>query len=255
VPFALAALWLWQGRAAAGSLAMAALTTLVKATLAPLAALLGLALLLAGRWRALVVGCFLSLALAIAAFAPIWSGSATLANLLRQAQSDQYSAGMLLLVLLEPLVGALALPIARGVLALVGAWLVWLTLRDLRSDASALDVAGIAVRLGLILLACVPLSIYSHYVLPLIVLAAVASDARVRPLVLSVGFGLQVGAVLSVASLLGGVTGEQLHVIGSVVLCGGFALGLLLFNDRAGWTTSDATTIPAGTSSTKLPST
>jgi hypothetical protein len=113
--------------------------------------------------------------------------------------------------------------------ACLGLWAVCLK-QVSRGEPTSARVAATGSLLILIGLLAVPMAFYSHYLTPVIALAAVAGDARLRSLVLAVSFGSMVNAVLGVDSLAGGLGGDLLDVTGSSVLI--VALGVALVRGR-----------------------
>jgi hypothetical protein len=259
VPFVLAALWLWRREHWSTALVAVTAGALIKLTVAPL----GLALaanalasrdsgvhgstaanararrswravavgasasVLRGRgWRAVVVGAGASGLLVAVLYAPFWFGPGTLASLFVQANRAQWSVGSLLLVSLGWF-GPAAQPLVRGVLAAAWLGLTALLLRQaMRSGSDPGALATWAVLVTLVGLLSLPMAFYSHYLMPLIAMAAVATDGRVRWLLLALSLGAEINAVLGVESLVAGLGGSYLDIVGSMVLILAILLGL-----------------------------
>jgi hypothetical protein len=240
VPFVLAAVWLWRRHSGGASLVVTGLGVLVKVTVAPVGLALVAALVQMRRGRALVGGLLGCAAITIALYAPFWSGLRTFGALLAQANRPQWSLGSMLLLLGEPSFGPAALVLVRLGLGLACLGLIALTLRQRRLDCRLADVG---VVLTLIVLLLLPLAFYSHYLMPAVALAAIAADGRLRWLVLFVGFGAMVNAVLGVDTFAGGPAGSVLDVTGSCVLLIAVAAGVLVAS-RGGVQPGSATALP-----------
>jgi len=238
VPCALAAVWLFRRGNGGAAVLLSALGALVKVTVAPLGLVLAWSLLRARRWRVLVAGLVGSALVAVALYAPFWIGLGTFASLLAQANRAQWSAGSLLLLITGPLLGSFAGLLVRVVLGTVCVGLIGVYLRHVRKTAPPLaDSASLVMLIGLLTL---PMAFYSHYLMPVVALAAIASDARLRVLVLAVGLGAMVNVVLGVDTFAGGPTGLFLDVTGSVVLIAALVAGLLVVLRQAPPTASMA---------------
>jgi hypothetical protein len=227
LPFVLAAVWLWGRGRVSSALVATTLGTLVKLIVAPLGLVLVIALLAARRWRALTSGAIAAAVVAAALYAPFWFGLGTLQPLLSQSGNLHWSLGSALVYALGPT----SLGLVRWVLigACLGLWAVCLK-QVSRGEPTSARVAATGSLLILIGLLAVPMAFYSHYLTPVIALAAVAGDARLRSLVLAVSFASMVNAVLGVDSLAGGLGGDLLDVTGSSVLI--VALGVALVRGR-----------------------
>jgi hypothetical protein len=227
VPFVLAAVWLWSRARVSSAFVSVALGSLVKLFVAPLGLVFVLVLLGARRWRTLASAVVAALVVSAALYAPFWFGPATLVPLIWQAGYLHWSLGSVMVYALGPP----SLPVVRWVL--IGGCLVpWaVCLRQLaRGEPTPARLAATAALLVLVGVLSVPMAFYSHYLIPVIALAAVAGDARLRSLVLAVSFASMVNAVLGVDSLAGGVNGVLLDVTGSSVLI--VALGIALVRGR-----------------------
>lgn len=224
VPFVLTAVLLLRRDRASASLAVTTLGVLVKVTVAPLGLAILAALVRTRRWRALAVGAVASALITFALYAPFWIGLRTFAALLAQANRPQWSLGSVLLVLGNPWLGSATLPAIRIVLGLVCLGLIAVLLRRSSATCSVPETASVLMLVVLLLL---PLAFYSHYLMPVVALAAIGSDPRPRWLVLAVGFGAMANAVLGVDTFAGGPTGTVLDVTGSVVLLIAVAAGLV----------------------------
>lgn len=222
VPFVLAGLWLWQRRPSS-SLLLVTLGALVKVTVAPLLLVFAAGILRTRRWRALILGVLGCAVLVAALYAPFWVGPGTFSSLVVQANRPQWSFGDALLYASGPWLGPAALPTIRVLLAAGCALVVALVVGRGAAQTPPADT-GVLVILASLL--CLPLAFYSHYLTPVIALAALASDARLRWLVLAVAFGAMVNAVLGVDSLAGGLTGAVLDITGSVVMILAVAFGI-----------------------------
>jgi hypothetical protein len=241
VPFALAAVWLWRRNRPGASLVVTALGVLVKVTVAPLGLALVAALVQMRCWRAIAAGLLASVAITLALYAPFWAGLRTFGALLAQANRPQWSLGSMLLLLGQPWLGGGALLLVRLVLGLVCLALIGVALRQHRLECRVADVTVVLMVIVLLLL---PLAFYSHYLMPAVALAAIASDRRVRWLVLAVGFGAMVNAVLGVDTFAGGPTDTVLDVTGSVVLLTAVAAGVLVAT-RSGVQPRSAAALPS----------
>jgi len=230
VPFVLASVWCWRRQRWSAALGCAAAAALIKLTVGPLWLAVAVGLLGARRWRALGRGSAISLLLAALLYAPFWQGPATFAALLSVAQRNQWSVGSLLLPVLQPWLGARAEPLLRGGLLVVAVLLTACCLRPLLvRPPGPQRLAGTAALLLLIWHLSVPLLFYPQYLMPIVALAAVADDGRLRWLVLAVSGAAMADSVLSVDSLAGGLQGAALVQAGSLVLLAGISVGL------AGW--------------------
>jgi len=230
VPFVLASVWCWRRQRWSAALGCAAAAALIKLTVGPVWLAVAVGLLGARRWRALGRGSAISLLLAALLYAPFWQGPATFAALLSVAQRSQWSVGSLLLAVLQQWLGARAELVLRGGLLVVAVLLTACCLRPLLvRPPGPRRLAGTAARLLLIWHLSVPLLFYPQYLLPIVALAAVADDRRLRWLVLAVSGAAMADSVLSVDSLAGGLQGAALVQAGSLVLVAGIGLGL------AGW--------------------
>ncbi len=225
VPFVLLVIWLWRRNSASSSLLLAGLGVLVKVTVAPLGLALVAALARTRRWRALLVGLLSIVVVTVALYAPFWVGLRTFAALLAQANRPQWSLGSVLLVLGAPWLGPGVLLLVRVVLGVMCIALVGLVLVRTRVECQVADAATVLMLIVLLLL---PLAFYSHYLMPAVALAAIAADARVRWLVLAVGAGAMINAVLGVDTFAGGPAGNALDITGSVVLLTAVAAGLVV---------------------------
>jgi hypothetical protein len=170
------------------------------------------------------VGVLASAVLLVVLYAPFWIGLATFGPLFAQAGRPQWSLGAILVSLTGAPLGALNATLIRLLLAGVCAAVSVVLLR--RLAASADGIVDTSVLLLLVALLCLPLAFYSHYLMPAVGLAAVAVDARLRALVLAIGCGAMINAVLGVDTFAGGPTGPLLDITGSVVLSGAVAVGL-----------------------------
>jgi hypothetical protein len=229
VPFVLVGLWLWWRGRSSSPLVAVSLGALVKLTVAPIG-LVMVANHVAGRqWRALLVGALACALVTAGLYAPFWFGFGTLESLFVQVNRAQWSIGSLLLELLSPRLGANTQTAVRVSLtalwALATAWLLrGMPTRRLHVD----ELATRAVLVTIVGLLCLPMAFYSHYLMPVIALAALADDARIRWLVLALSFGAEINSVLGVDSFAGGPTGTVLDVIGSCVIVLTAAIGLVL---------------------------
>jgi hypothetical protein len=227
VPFVLASVWCWHRQRWTAALGCAAAAALIKLSVGPLWLVVAVGLVGARRWRALGLGIALSLLLAALLYAPFWQGPATFAALLSVTQRSQWSVGSLLLPALQPLLGARAEPVLRGALALVAVLLTTGCLRPLLvRPPGPQRLAGAAAVLLLVWHLSVPLVFYPQYLIPIVALAAVADDDRLRWLVLAISVAAMADSVLSVDSLAGGLRDAALVQIGSLVLVAGIGLGL-----------------------------
>jgi hypothetical protein len=222
VPFVLVAFWLWRRRRSASALTAVMVGALVKVTVGPVCLPLVLDLLRRRQWRTLGWATTASLLITAILYGPFWFGFGTLASLFSAATRGQWSVGTLLLSALQPALGSASQPVVRLALVAIGGGVV---VACLRRRAPTLASTGAAVLLVVLLV--VPLVFYSHYLMPVIALAAVASDARLRSVVLAISFGSLVNAVLGVDSLVGGLAGPGLDLVGSGVLCAALAVALL----------------------------
>jgi glycosyl transferase family 87 len=233
VPFVLGAVWLWRRDRAASGLAAIVLAALIKMTVAPVVLPMILHLLRAQQWRAIGVAMLIGLGLAVAAYAPFWVGLETLAPLLAQAAHTEWSLGSAFVLSLTPAIGpAAAATVARAVLMLAAVVLVAAALRHVSATPPRLEaLAATAAMVMTIMLVTLPFSFYSHYLMPVIALAAVTSDARVRSLVLGLTLASVLNGVLGVDSLLGGLSGTLLEAAGSAAI----VLVLLMAMVRGSW--------------------
>jgi hypothetical protein len=228
VPFVLGAVWLWSRGRVSSACVATALGSLVKLTVAPLCLVLLIALVAARRWRTLACAALAGLVVSAALYAPFWVGTATLTPLIWQASALHWSLGTAMVYAL----GLPALPLVRWLMigGCLGLWAVCLR-QFARGEPTAARLAATAALLVLIGALSVPMAFYAHYLTPVIALAAVAGDARLRSLVLAVSFASMLNGVLGIDSLVGGVHGALLDVTGSGVLI--VALGVALV--RGGW--------------------
>jgi len=225
-PWVLAAVWLWKQRLAALSVVSAVLGCLVKVTVAPVVVAIAATLVVARRWRALGIGLALAAATTVVLFVPIWVGLDSASTLVSVSQRAQWSIGNLTSYVLQPILGPVQAPlVARVVLATAGGVLTILIVRRI---GPAPDPASLAVKLLLVGMLTAQLSFYSHYLLPVVPLAALASERNVQRLTLAVCFASMVNAVLGVDSLAGGLRGPLLDVLGSLVLGVAIVIALLL---------------------------
>ncbi|HEV7663656.1 MAG TPA: hypothetical protein VGQ62_08990 [Chloroflexota bacterium] len=237
VPLLLLALWLWQRRSAT-ALPTVALGALIKLTVAPLAVLIAVDWLARRQRLRLVIGGVASVLAAVSLYSPFWVGLSTLQPMLVQANRAQWSIGAVLLRLLAPVLGDSANPVVRVVLALGGLGLLVVLLWRVAAESRArglttASLAGYGALALLVGLLSTPLAFYSHYLSPVIALAALAADNRVRGLVLALSFGALVNAVLGVDQFMGGPQGDLLDVIGNVVLLAAVMVGLVRFRRPA----------------------
>jgi hypothetical protein len=133
---------------------------------------------------------------------------------------------------IQPLVGSASLSVARAVLLAACVALTALTVRSLRSAPRKLSAAAdYAALLVLIAMLSLSMAFYAHYLIPVVGLAALGADARLRAVVLALCVGALVNDVLGVDSLIGGPRGPLLDVICSLILLAALSAGLV----RAGW--------------------
>jgi hypothetical protein len=224
VPLVLGACWLYRRGRPGPGVAAIGLAALVKLTVAPVAAPLIVSLVRARRWRELSLGLAACALLAVGLYGPFWFGPGTLLPMLQQAGRPQWSLGAALLYVLGS-------DSQLGVrLLLLAAWCgvagvcLWRQAGRPKVDQVA-ATAAVVLLAGLLTL---PLALYSHYLMPVVALAAVASDARIRSLVLAVSVGTVINAILGADSLAGGLTGDALDTLGSGIVLGSLIVGLVL---------------------------
>jgi hypothetical protein len=195
---------------------------------APVGLPLAFHLLRARRWRDLAIGAAACAILAVALYAPFWFGPGTLGPLVWTMGRAQWSVGAGLLYASTAVVGSAPEAAVRLLLITTCSTLLIVCLRGVPARRPSVEhLTGSAAVAVLVVLLAVPLVFYSHYLTPVIALAAVASDTRIRPLAHAISFGAMVNAVLGADSLTGGLSGHALDVVGSGVLVLMLLVGLV----------------------------
>jgi hypothetical protein len=186
--------------------------------------------------RALIPLCLGSAAFAGVAYAPFWAGLQTFSSIWQQTAGLGWSLMTVLTVLGWRLSGEQFLLVVRATLGLVwvGVCLLMLTRRRLKT---AQDLAATTAWLLIATLVLMTGSVYGHYFVPLVALAAVADDPVLERIVLwlSVG-GLLVYAVgaLGWAFTPLWIGTLDYQVVGTLVLFGPAAIaGSLAFYSRS----------------------
>jgi len=197
---------------------------LVKATALAVAPAVAVDVWRRGGWRALIPAALGGLALAVLVYAPFWSGPATLAPIWNQTTRLVWSPASLLILAAQLVPGG---PYDAAIRVLLG--LVWAAacLRVLRHSR---QVASASAWLLLATLLLLTSAVFAHYLVPAVVLAAIAGNPRLDRVVMWLSIGGLAAYAVELLSLVFGeawLGSDGYRVVGTLVLLLPASLALL----------------------------